>query len=178
MFNYLKKYAIDQTTNNLDIYLGKKMSNTEFDTNINNINSIKSNLNNIKQNFKTQNYTITEYYHKNLIHKVKLYNNKAISNTYKLNNVDRNIIQSNKMDYIILSNDKQIIDNSIFPCSDKYILIKNYTIEEIEVCENIKILLFDNNININININNMNNKKNLNIFNSLNKLETILSKII
>ena len=88
------------------------------------------------------------------------------------------------MDYIILSNDKEIIDNSIFPCSDKYILIKNYTIEEIEVCENIKILLFDNNIHINININIniqnniQNNKKNLNIFNSLNKLETILSKII
>jgi hypothetical protein len=143
MFNHLKGDNLNTETNYVEIYFGKKKSNKEFKTNLESKQITV--FNDFKSKYKTNKYSQKKYYHKNLIHYVNInINNSSNSITYEHKNLDTNIIQNSNIDLITFCNKR--LNNAVFPCLYSYMLTELLEIEEIEISNTIKILLFNNSI--------------------------------
>lgn len=147
MFNHLKGDNLNTETNSVEIYFGKKKYNKEFITKIETETLNKTKFNDFKSKYKTNKYTQQIYYYKNLIHYVNInINNSSNSKTYEHTNLDTNIIQNSNIDLITFCNKRQILNNAEFPCLYSHMLTELLEIEEIDISNTIKILLFNNSI--------------------------------
>lgn len=135
---------IHSKSNYLEIFIGDKINNKKFKCR-------EDNYTNIFNKYKKliTNYYKKVYYHKDLIYSISPY----IQETYKINHLSTKIINNNDKDLLILNNNKHIVPNSNFSCSYNYNLEQLYSVTEIFIANDIKLLFFNNIIKIEVIIN-------------------------
>ena len=134
-------------TNYLELYLGNKINNTQFDTTIDKEIYTK-NLEVLKKNYKYEKYTTKRYFYKNLIHLIQ--SNTLTKTTVRLINLSTKIIQNNTIDTFIGQHKKTLIKDTLFPCSYNYPITESFNITEFTITNNLKILFYDSNIKFEI----------------------------